>query len=73
MSVVVDGRLVDTVAIRREIERRFPGVVAWYGEHTCRWWAVVWCGQWRLLEAPTPRALVGAIEVATFRRSSVVW
>ncbi|QFG21236.1 hypothetical protein [Actinomadura sp. WMMB 499] len=72
MSVVVDGLLVDTVAIRREIERRFPGVVPWYGEHTRRWWAVVWCGRWVLLEAPTPRALVGAIEVAASRRSSVV-
>lgn len=70
--MVMDGRTIDTVAIRREIERRFPGVTAWYGTHTCRWWAVVWCGRWRLVEAATPRALVGAIEAALSRRPSVL-
>lgn len=68
MSAVVNGRQVDAAALCKEIERRCPGVVAWFGTHTFRWWALVWCGTWRLVEASTPRDLLIAIETARSRR-----
>ncbi|GAA2129256.1 hypothetical protein [Actinomadura napierensis] len=72
MTSAVDGRALDVRAVRLEIERRYPGVTVWFGETTFRWWAMVWCGTWRLLEASTPRGLVGAIESARPRRASLV-
>lgn len=41
----------------RELERRF-GVVAWFGFHTRRWWALV---DGRLIEAATPAGLADAV------------
>ncbi|GAA1792741.1 hypothetical protein GCM10009735_25800 [Actinomadura chokoriensis] len=41
----------------RELEQRF-GVVAWFGFHTRRWWALV--GD-RLVEAATPAGLADAV------------
>jgi hypothetical protein len=41
----------------RDLERRF-GVVAWFGFHTRRWWAVV---EGRLVEAATPASLADAV------------
>lgn len=45
-----------------EIEREFSGVVAWYGQATGEWWAMVRlrCGV-RLVEAGDPGALREAI------------
>ncbi|GAA1883765.1 hypothetical protein GCM10009736_59660 [Actinomadura bangladeshensis] len=40
-----------------ELERRF-GVVAWFGFHTRRWWALV---EGRLVEAATPAGLAEAV------------
>lgn len=40
-----------------ELERRF-GVVAWFGFHTRRWWALV---DGRLVEAATPAGLADAV------------
>ncbi|MQY06482.1 hypothetical protein [Actinomadura macrotermitis] len=50
--------------IRQEIARRYPGAKSWYGTHTGNWWALVWGGRWRLVEAPTPAELAQAIEKA---------
>jgi hypothetical protein len=41
----------------RELERRF-GVVAWFGFHTRRWWALV---DGRLVEAATPAGLADTV------------
>ncbi|RKS68347.1 hypothetical protein BZB76_6610 [Actinomadura pelletieri DSM 43383] len=51
-----------------ELERRFPGVSAWWGEFTGRWWAVTrdGTGQYRLVEASTPEEL--AVLIAELRR-----
>ncbi|RFS86019.1 hypothetical protein D0T12_05140 [Actinomadura spongiicola] len=51
-----------------ELERRFPGVSAWWGEFTGRWWAVTrdWTGRYRLVEASTPGEL--AVLIAELRR-----
>jgi hypothetical protein len=44
------------------LERRFPGVVAWYGRSTRRWWAMVSAGGTdRLIEAASPDELAAAI------------
>ncbi|MGP4023629.1 hypothetical protein [Actinomadura sp. 3N407] len=68
MSAVVNGREVDAAALCKEIERRCPGVMAWFGTHTFRWWALMWWGSWRLVEASTPKDLLTAIESARSRR-----
>ncbi len=41
----------------RELECRY-GVVAWFGFHTRRWWALV---EGRLVEAATPAGLANAV------------
>jgi hypothetical protein len=46
------------------IERQFPGVLAWYGVYTERWWALLWGGRWQLLEAATSDQLAQKIEAA---------
>ena len=48
--------------VAEQIEREFSGVVAWYGEATGAWWAMVRVrGDARLVEALTPRELRDAI------------
>ncbi|MBO2464693.1 hypothetical protein [Actinomadura violacea] len=51
---------LDPERVAAELARRFPGVSAWRGEYTGRWWAVArdWVGRDRLVEAGTPAALV---------------
>ncbi|MFA1548747.1 hypothetical protein [Actinomadura chokoriensis] len=45
-----------------EIEREFSGVVAWYGQATGSWWAMVRVHRdARLVEARSPRDLREAI------------
>jgi hypothetical protein len=45
-----------------QIERDFPGVLAWYGVYTGAWWAAVQVGdRLRLVEAITPAELREAI------------
>lgn len=68
MSAVVHGREADTAAVCREIERRCPGVVVWFGTHTFRWWALVWSGTWRLVEASTPDDLLATVHAVQSRR-----
>ncbi|MGI5324780.1 hypothetical protein [Actinomadura nitritigenes] len=49
----------DPERVAVELTRRFPGVSAWWGEFTGRWWAFArdqW-GRDRLVEAATPVAL----------------
>ncbi|WP_021595965.1 hypothetical protein [Actinomadura welshii] len=50
---------LDPDEIRRELEAAFPGVRAWLGDHTGRWWALV---NDRLVEADTPRQLADMIQ-----------
>lgn len=57
---------LDPDRIRRELETTFPGVRAWLGEYTGRWWALV---RDRLVEAATPHQLADRIrEVLAARR-----
>ena len=45
-----------------QIEREFAGVVAWYGQATGAWWAMVGVGRGaRLVEAVSPDELRTAI------------
>lgn len=65
MTVVVDGigaGRPNTRAVSAQVEAEFPGVAAWYGYATGKWWALV-CGPggWRLVEATHPLALREAI------------
>lgn len=53
---------------RDAIERRCPGMVAWFWTYTFRRWALVWAGTWRLVDAPTSQVLVTAIQHAPARR-----
>jgi hypothetical protein len=47
------------------IQEQFPGVRAWYGQATGRWWALVPLRRGpRLVEALNPRELREAIEKA---------
>ncbi|NEA22192.1 hypothetical protein [Actinomadura bangladeshensis] len=62
MNAVLNGREVDAAALCKEIERRCPGVMAWFGSYTFHWWAMVWVGRWRLVEASTPRELLTKIQ-----------
>lgn len=42
----------------RGLAEQFPGIHAWYGEHTRQWWAMVPLpGGHRLLSAPDVRQL----------------
>jgi hypothetical protein len=45
-----------------ELQGRFPGTAVWFGVHTWHWWALVQCGEWRLVEALTPSELAHAID-----------
>lgn len=58
-EAVRSGRTdVRTEQVRRELERLFPGVIAWFGRCTGHWWAML--GD-RLLEADSPRQLADEI------------
>lgn len=48
-----------------ELQRRFPEVSVWFGAWTGHWWALVFCGYWRLVEAWSPGELGRAIEDAS--------
>lgn len=50
-------------ALIAELRDRY-GVVAWFGFHTRRWWALA---EDRLVEAETPDRLVGAVMAARRR------
>ncbi|MFG1997910.1 hypothetical protein ACGFNU_02030 [Spirillospora sp. NPDC048911] len=50
------GTDVDPEVFAQELRRRFPGVWAWFGEFTGRWWAVT-RDRTRLIEARSPAAL----------------
>ncbi|GLW65536.1 hypothetical protein Arub01_37800 [Actinomadura rubrobrunea] len=53
---------VDARTAAAQIEREFPGVVAWFGRATRTWWAMVPIGSgWRLVEAIDPAELRQAI------------
>ena len=48
--------------VAAQIEREFPGVVAWHGRATGAWWAMVRVHRGvRLVEALSPRELRDAI------------
>lgn len=48
----------DVTAAVVTLQRRFPGSSVWYGQQTCRWWAMMpWENWWVLLEATTPMEL----------------
>jgi hypothetical protein len=49
---------------KAELARYFPHAVVWYGHSTRNWWAMVWCGRWRLVEASSPYELAQAINGA---------
>ncbi|GAA1786554.1 hypothetical protein GCM10009735_17350 [Actinomadura chokoriensis] len=53
-----DALPMDTDQVKRDLERLFPGVIAWFGGSTGRWWAML--GD-RLLEAGSPRELADMI------------
>lgn len=55
---------LDPDRVVAELTHRFPGVSAWLGEFTGRWWAVArdQVGRDRLLEAPTPAALARLLD-----------
>ena len=55
----------DIDQVRRDLERLFPGVIAWFGRHTGHWWAML--GD-RLLEAGSPRELADMIRGSFFVR-----
>jgi hypothetical protein len=38
--------------------------VVWFGPSTRHWWAMIWCGRWRLVEAHSPTELAEAIDGA---------
>ena len=68
MTAVTTGRRsvwwpvdVDPEQVAADVKRWFPGVSAWLGEYTGKWWAVV--GD-RLLEADNPNELHQRIAVA---------
>jgi hypothetical protein len=47
------------------LQRRFPGVVVWYGRTTARWWALLPREErGYLVEAKTPEQLAQAIAAA---------
>ena len=53
-----------TTLVTREIARRYPGVRAWWGEHTGAWWALARdrYGRDRLVEAADPAELARRLE-----------
>jgi len=54
--------------IAQSLAEQFPGIHAWYGQHTHHWWALVEAKGWRnaqLVEATTPGELHQAIANAT--------
>jgi len=56
----------ETRQMKTELERGFPGVVAWYGERTGSWWALVPLrGGARLVEAVSADELRQAIAQAS--------
>ena len=56
------GAVAATVAA---LQRRFPGVVVWYGRRTARWWALLPPSErGLLLEGGTPEQLIQAIATA---------
>jgi hypothetical protein len=58
MDTVMDIQLHQGRATARAVEREFPGVVAWWGQSTGKWWALVRLGRWcRLVEAREPDQL----------------
>ena len=51
--------------VAAQIEREYAGVLAWYGEATGSWWAMVRVGRGvRLVEALNPQELCQAIRGA---------
>src|SRR4051794_9985803 len=52
---------IDPELILAEVRRRFPGVMAYFGEFTGSWWALI---GGNLLEARTPREFVEVIAEA---------
>jgi hypothetical protein len=44
------------------LRRRFPGLVFWFGQRTCSWWALVGPpAGWRLVEAVDAEELTRAV------------
>ncbi|MDL4816875.1 hypothetical protein [Actinomadura opuntiae] len=65
---------LDPERVAAELARRFPGVSAWWGEFTGRWWAFARdrAGRDRLVEAATPVALAQLLhEIGAGRRPQV--
>ncbi|WP_176611485.1 hypothetical protein [Actinomadura sp. WMMB 499] len=60
--------------IAAEVARRYPGTCAWLGRHTGSWWACARdrTGRHRLVEAPTPAALVHRLDELGVRRADAV-
>jgi hypothetical protein len=67
-DTVLDLPLDEGRATAREVEREFPGVVAWWGQSTGKWWALVRLGRWsQLIEARNPEDLRQVIRHAWTR------
>ncbi|MGI5422181.1 hypothetical protein [Actinomadura luteofluorescens] len=63
---VPDPAHVTTIA---ELEKRFAGLVCWWGRYTYEWWAIVPGGtQWTIVNAEEPDSLLHEILRARKRR-----
>ncbi|MFF5264246.1 hypothetical protein ACFY4C_35420 [Actinomadura viridis] len=60
----VQAVALDLEQVLTELRRRFPRVIAWWGQATGHWWALTLDhrGRDRLLEAPDPAALCRILE-----------